>query len=64
MSNQLTIEEYSDKSFVIRGDTKEYKTQLMAGHGKWNPSLKGGAGWIFSKKNMNTMKLFVNKITF
>ena len=62
MSHQLTLEEYSEKSFVIRGDTKEYKTQLMTGRGKWNPRLKDGPGWIFSKKNMNTMKLFVNKI--
>jgi hypothetical protein len=62
MSHQLTLEEYSEKSFVIRGDSKEYKEQLKTGYGKWNTGLKGGPGWIFSKKNMNTMKLFVNKI--
>ena len=62
MSHQLTIEEYSENSFVIRGNTKEYKEQLKTGYGRWNPRLKGGAGWIFSKNHMDTMKLFVNKI--
>ena len=50
----LNIENYSDKSFVIRGDsTREYKESLKALGGKWNSRLtdkengsKFGA-WLF-----------------
>lgn len=44
----LYIEKYSDKSFVVRGDTKHYKEQLSAMCGRYNPNLKGGEGWVFS----------------
>ena len=51
MSSQMSIEEYSEKSFVVRGSTK------------WNPFLKnGGAGWIFSKRHHDKMKVFVDEV--
>lgn len=49
----IYIETYSDKSFVVRGDTKEYKESLKAMGGKWNSRLtdkKSGdffGAWIF-----------------
>ena len=53
MSSAVYIEEYSPKSFVVRGETKEYKEALKALGGKWNSSLtdkqsgdKFGA-WLF-----------------
>ena len=46
-SKNVQIEKYSEKSFVVRGETKEHKTQLSELGGKWNSRLKGGAGWIF-----------------
>lgn len=51
MSTGITIENYSEKAFVIRGDTRPMKEQLKEGGAKWNPSLRGGAGWIISKKS-------------
>ena len=62
MTSQLNINEYSEKAFVVRGDTKPYKDNLLNRRGKWNPNLKGGAGWIFSKRHLLTMKLFVNRV--
>lgn len=47
---ELYAEEYSAKSFVVRGDTREAKEQLKALRGRFNPRLKGGPGWIFSKR--------------
>jgi hypothetical protein len=38
---------YSDKSFAVYGETKEYKEILKSFGGKWNSNLKDGAGWIF-----------------
>lgn len=46
----ITIEQYSELSLVVRGDTKAFKSHLLNLEGKFNSNLKGGAGWIFSKK--------------
>jgi hypothetical protein len=45
--------DYSEKAFAVLGDTKPVKDQLKALGGKFNPHLKCGAGWIFSKKKLN-----------
>ena len=48
----MNIEEYSEKSFVVLGDTKPHKEILKELGGKWNSKLKEGKkGWIFSNKN-------------
>ena len=63
MSSQMSIEEYSEKSFVVRGSTKKYKDVLLGRGGKWNPFIKnGGAGWIFSKRHHDKMKVFVDEV--
>lgn len=51
---------YSDKSFVVSGSTKEYKEQLMALGGRYNPNLKTGPGYIFSNKKEQEVTEFVN----
>ena len=60
MSNSsIRIVSYTDKSFVVVGDTKTYKDSLKTLGGKWNSSLTNKEtgekfmGWIFyaSKKN-------------
>lgn len=44
----LTIEQYSEKAIVVRGEkTQEYKDSLKDLGGKFNNSLKGGCGWIY-----------------
>ena len=56
----LIIEEYSEKSFVIRGDdTKKFKDTLKELGGKWNPSLKDGSGWIFSNARKEQLEKFL-----
>ena len=53
-STSLVIEVYSPKSFVVRGNTKEYKDKLKSLGGKWNANLTDKStgsrfgGWIFS----------------
>ncbi len=56
MNGSLQIEDYSNWSFVVRGDTKDHKVQLKNLGGKWNPNLKGGAGWIFKIGNIENVK--------
>jgi len=52
--SELSVQDYSDKAIVVRGDTKEHKENLKKLGGKYNPSLRDGdsrsPGWIFSKK--------------
>lgn len=52
----LSITNYSEKSVVVTGNTKEYKDQLKALGGKYNGNLKIGPGYIFSKNNTEKVK--------
>jgi hypothetical protein len=62
MSLQLTIEEYSEKAFVVRGDSKKYKEQLVNMKGKWNSHLTGGPGWIFSNRHTEIVSKFLESV--
>ena len=46
------IVDYSEKSIAVIGDTKNIKESLKEIGGVFNPRLRCGAGWIFSKKKM------------
>ena len=59
-TGEIYIEEYSDKALVVRGDTKPVKVTLKEIGGKFNPKLKGGPGWIFSKKKETDVKEALN----
>ena len=54
----ITVEQYSEKAIVVRGNTVVYKDKLLSIGGKWNKMLKGGEGWIFPL----TKKLIVEKV--
>ena len=64
----MNIEDYTDKSFVVFGETKNFKDILKELGGKFNSNLKVGPGWIFSKANKekveNWMKSTTNTQTF
>ncbi len=47
---KLRFVNYSEKAFAIVGDTKAHRKELKKLGGRFNPKLKCGAGWIFSKK--------------
>lgn len=55
------IVDYSEKVFAVVGDTREIKDTLKQHGGRFNPSLTVGgskcAGWIFSKKNLDAVRL-------
>jgi hypothetical protein len=63
----IFIEEYSPKSFVVRGDTREHKESLKGLGGKWNTSLtdkqsgeKFGA-WLFWNEKHQEIKNWIAK---
>lgn len=55
------IVDYSEKAFAVVGDTRAIKDTLKQHGGRFNPSLTVGgskcAGWIFSKKNLDAVRL-------
>ena len=57
----IKFENYSEKSFVIRGNTKPYKELMKDMGGKWNAYLKDGPGWIFSKKHLEKFSSLVDQ---
>jgi hypothetical protein len=59
--SDLTCTEYSEKAIVVRGEsTKKYKDELTQLGGKYNSALRGGAGWIFSKKSEVKVNHFIS----
>lgn len=58
----LILIKYSDSSYVLRGNTKKYKSELISMGCKWNPNLTGGAGWIISRSIYNTINEWLNAL--
>jgi hypothetical protein len=63
---KLTLEIYTEKSFVVRGDSSEYINNMKELGGKWNASLtdkktgeKFGA-WIFPLGKKEVVETFLN----
>lgn len=54
------IIDYSEKSVAVIGDTKEIKESLKEIGGVFNPRLRCGSGWIFSKKKMAELEELLN----
>ena len=51
----LDIKDYSEKSFVIYGDTKRFKEELKVLGGRYNSNLNGKSGWVFSIKSKDNI---------
>ena len=56
----ITLEPYSEKSFVLRGDTRPYKEYIKKLGGKWAPKLQDGAGWLFPKTKQDTVSKWID----
>lgn len=60
MSSQITMENYSERSFVVRGETTPYKESMSMLGGKWNSRLRDGPGWIFSMSKKESVEKWLN----
>ncbi len=47
------LEDYSDRSFVVRGDSTDFKEELKALGGNWIRTRDGTSAWNFSKKKLS-----------
>jgi hypothetical protein len=59
--NDIKIEDYTDRSFVVNGETRKYKEDLKKLGGKYNGNLKNGPGWIFPKSSESSVKNFIKE---
>lgn len=59
MSNKVYIEDYSEKAFVVRGDTNMFAESFTAVGGKQNNYLRGGPGWVFSKRHQSQIESLI-----
>lgn len=50
--DEIWLEDYTEKSFAVRGDTREFADELRELGGKWIPLKTGGKGWMFSKRKL------------
>ncbi|QYM69897.1 hypothetical protein K1X80_06040 [Pseudomonas sp. So3.2b] len=51
----IELHEYSDRSFIVTGDTKTKKDELKDLGGKWIKTRDGSCAWNFSKKKIDAV---------
>ena len=62
----VRILKYSEKAFVVIGDTKKHSTTLNKMGGKWNISLtyketgEKFMGWIFSNRQLDKVSMWID----
>jgi hypothetical protein len=59
VTNDLRLEEYTDRSFVVLGNTKDLKDQMVSEGGKWIKLKAGGYGWMFSKRHLKKIAILL-----
>jgi hypothetical protein len=47
------LEDYSEKAFIVRGDTREHKEALKEANGRWITCKDKSKAWMFSKRHMS-----------
>ena len=60
---QIIVEDYSLKAFKIHGPgANDYSGQIRAMGGKWNRYLRGGPGYIISKRHEGEINALLDRI--
>jgi hypothetical protein len=62
MSQELTYENYTEKSFYIKGDKEKYGKIIRDIGGKWQPKLKIGLGWTIAKEKEPQLKKLIDEV--
>ncbi len=62
-AGEVTLIDYSEKSFAVIGDTKPIKDKLKNLGGKFNFRLTCGAGWVFPKTSLEKVQAALSEPT-
>lgn len=58
---EIHIEDYTEKSFVVLGDTKPHKDNIKKLGGKWNSRLRDNKmGWIFPMSKKESVEEYIS----
>jgi hypothetical protein len=49
--DSVWLEEYTDKAFIVRGDTLEHKDALKEASGRWITCRDNSKAWMFSRRH-------------
>ena len=52
----VRLVDYSEKAVALYGNTKDFSEGLKKLGGYFNPRLRGGVGWVFSKRRIPNLK--------
>jgi hypothetical protein len=58
--DKLHILDYTAKSIVVIGNCIDHSTNLQKLGGKYNPNLRCGNGWVFSKTRKESVEKYIN----
>jgi hypothetical protein len=59
--SKIHIENYTEKSFVVLGDTKPHKDNIKKLGGKWNSRLRDNKmGWIFPMSKKESVEEYIS----
>ena len=56
IQRSIRLVDYSEKAVALYGDTKDFSEDLKNLGGYFNPRLRGGVGWVFSKKRIPDLR--------
>jgi len=51
----VRLVDYTEKAFIVRGNTKAFKDQLKEARGKWMKTRDGDHAWMFSKRHIEAI---------
>ena len=59
--SEIYVESYTEKSFVVLGNTKPHKDNIKKLGGKWNSKLRDNKmGWIFPISKKQSVEEYIN----
>ena len=56
---EMQLQDYTERSFGVYGNTKPYKDSLKKMGGKFNPRLQNGPGWVFANHLRGNVEKYI-----
>lgn len=60
--NELSYESYSKDKIAVRGNRDKFQHIIKGLGGKWNPRMRGGAGWLLNQDQQQALDNIIHGI--